>query len=239
MIFNYINIYTKTVRLWPESASAYSLFISPCIFLFTVHYCALPIEAEGDRPSLQSSPTTSSLPSVAPIPQTPLSASLRFPFGAASAATTTSTSSSSPLPETTGGASSSYSSSKFDTALFFAVIASAVLNATLGACSYVLFGRANHPPQTSSGVVAGCDVERPYMCDNVVKNLSPGPIEVLVSLALILNIAIGYVLMLAPSRQVINFQHQYIYIDKYRYIFLICQYYIYPHHFKMIPAIFL
>lgn len=110
-----------------------------------------------------------------------------------------------------GNSETSTINSKFDTSLFWAIVASAVLNATLGACSYVLFGRANHPPQTASGVVAGCDVEKPYMCDDVVKNLSPGPLEVLVSIALILNIAIGYVLMLAPSRQVcFYFAHVYI-----------------------------
>ena len=45
------------LRLWPESASSFALFFSPCIYLFTVHYCALPIEAEG--PTVVSTAITS------------------------------------------------------------------------------------------------------------------------------------------------------------------------------------
>jgi hypothetical protein len=161
------------VRLWPESAASYTLFISPCIFLFTVHYCALPIEAEGDGvlhaatspAQSDSSPISPTQPQ--PLPQTPLSASLRFPFAAVSRQNSSFSTN-----------QNSNSSSKFDTSLFWAILASAVLNATLGACSYVLFGRANHPPQTANGIVDGCDHQKPYMCDNIVKNLSTGPIEV-------------------------------------------------------------
>jgi hypothetical protein len=38
------------VNLWPASLDDYALFLSPCVYLFTNHYCALPIESEGSTP---------------------------------------------------------------------------------------------------------------------------------------------------------------------------------------------
>ena len=69
--------------------------------------------------------------------------------------------------------------SGFDGSLALALFGSAVLNVVVGGGAYVTFGTALSPPLVGRAEpVAGCDTLSPYMCDNVVKNVSPGIAQV-------------------------------------------------------------
>lgn len=52
-----------------------------------------------------------------------------------------------------------------------------------------------------SQVLQGCADQ---ICDVVVKNVAPGPIQMLISIALCVNLALNYIMMLAPSRQYVE-----------------------------------
>ena len=140
--------------MWPTSAMDYTLFLSPCVYLFTVHYCALPIEAEAP------------LPDPLPSPPPPEAASL---LGAPARAEARAWS----------AAGLREWASSFDGALVLSLIASALLNAAFGALAYAFFGVARAPPRDEDGgEVQGCDADRPFICDDIVKNVSAGPIQV-------------------------------------------------------------
>jgi len=57
---------------------------------------------------------------------------------------------------------------------------------------------APYPLTVDGDVVTGCEE---HVCQNVIINLTPGPIKVVVSLSLIIAISLGYVIVLAPARE--------------------------------------
>jgi len=193
---------TPQVLWWPESPASYTLFLSPCVYLFTVHYCALPMETES-HPAIESDEfATENDVGSAPVHTRGLSAFLPrategsplHPRGSATRRHTVLQSWLLLVKKWGKG---------FDGALVFALLSSALLNAIVGALGYYFYMQGpSHirDPQTGK-VLRGCEDQ---LCDVVVKNMAPGVVRGLVCLALCLNLALTYVLMLAPSRQYVE-----------------------------------
>jgi len=178
---------TPEVLWWPDSPANYTLFLSPCIYLFTVHYCALPIETES-RPALDE-PDEGLQHDAGATERTPLQP--RAP----TAQRLTVLQNWLVLVKQWGKG--------FDGALIAALLSSSLLNAIVGALGYYFYvqgPRHVHDPKTGE-ILRGCEDQ---LCDVVVKNMAPGVVQGLVCIALCLNLALTYVLMLAPSRQYIE-----------------------------------
>ena len=109
------------LRFWPESVSHYSLFIGPCIYLFTIHYCALPLEAETSAGFQQRALTQ-------------------------------------PGEDLVIGRSAMDAGQTFDSALAWALAASAAMNAVVGGVAYSVFMRAPSAPLDpgTDNVLPGC-----------------------------------------------------------------------------------
>lgn len=132
----------SSVELWPEDLGHYTIFISPCIYLFTVHYCALPIEAETGSSPFDESSDTESTSSVenhhtsGPNEKT----SLTGTFGGS-------------RPRRNRGFIQSLSRSVnsrlqgFNGCLLCALVGSALLNALVGAFAYVFYMQETEIPR--------------------------------------------------------------------------------------------
>mmetsp|Transcript_77129 Transcript_77129/g.221657 ORF Transcript_77129/g.221657 Transcript_77129/m.221657 type:complete len:553 (+) Transcript_77129:346-2004(+) len=165
-----------SLELWPGTAGHYAVFLAPCIYLFTVHYCVLPIESEClHLVRAQRNQRSGGGPDG------------RFVGGVSGM-----------FGEVCEQMSRMFEG--FDGALAAAILASGLMNAVVGALCYVFFMQAPAPPHdpVNHKVLQGCSRT---ICDNIVKNVSEGPVQIFISAALIGNLAITFVLMLAPSRE--------------------------------------
>ena len=153
-----------------------------------VHYCALPIEAEApieQAPTARSSSAPAPRRAVLPLYATPPPLGLRAPPGAASDGNPANAYAPRGLdmgaPPPSWYSSLPLSRTGFDGSLRLALLCSALLNALFGSVAYATFGRAAKPPEADGYELEGCDDSRPFMCDDVVKNVAAGPAQVFYS----------------------------------------------------------
>lgn len=180
----------------------YTLFLSPCVYLYTIHYCALPIEAEGaaaDHGSIVVAHLASALffdeeyqNLIGPTRRSTVdSPSTVSPSSSLSSSSSSSSSGEAgqphvsapfqphPSPPFWSWAGVEAWGQSFDGALALSLAASAALNAAFGALAYAFFGdAAAAPTYRGGGAVPGCDTTRPFICDNIVKNVAAGPMQV-------------------------------------------------------------
>ena len=160
-------------------------FFGPATFLYTIHYCVLSMGTEALRDSDAKSKTYTSISSP--------SVSQSFSFK-----NSRSPSSSSSLSSSVGQISVNNTTSLFTRPLAISYIISTVFIGTLGVFGYLFFSMAPYPLNVDGDVVPGCEE---HVCQNIIINLTPGPIKVTVSVSLIIAISLGYVIVLAPARE--------------------------------------
>ncbi|EWM26445.1 Amino acid transporter, transmembrane [Nannochloropsis gaditana] len=90
----------------------------------------------------------------------------------------------------------------FKRALGLSMSLTAALDVAIGAAGYIFYGGLSPLVRDQAGqVVPGC--ERP-VCDNVLKNISPGPLKTIIFAAFSINLTLTYVIMLAPPREYVE-----------------------------------
>lgn len=157
-------------------------FFGPCTFLYTIHYCVLSMGTEALRDADSKSKAYTS------ISASSVSSSFSFK-------NSKSPSSSSSLM---GQLTVTNTTSSFTKPLAIAYIISTTCIAILGAFGYLFFSTAPFPLTLDGKIVPGCEN---HVCQNVIINLGPGPTKTLVSLALVIAISLGYIMVLAPARE--------------------------------------
>ncbi|TFJ85801.1 hypothetical protein NSK_002621 [Nannochloropsis salina CCMP1776] len=90
----------------------------------------------------------------------------------------------------------------FKRALGLSMSLTAALDVAIGAAGYIFYGGLSPLVRDQAGqVVPGC--ERP-VCDNVLKNISPGPLKTIIFAAFSINLTLTYIIMLAPPREYVE-----------------------------------
>ncbi|EKU23189.1 amino acid transport protein [Nannochloropsis gaditana CCMP526] len=158
------------------------LFFGPTAFLFVVHYSPRPREFEHAHDLMAV------FVDLLPLPETQTLPSLPF------------------LPSALSGALPIESEAKrpedFKRALGLSMSLTAALDVAIGAAGYIFYGGLSPLVRDQAGqVVPGC--ERP-VCDNVLKNISPGPLKTIIFAAFSINLTLTYVIMLAPPREYVE-----------------------------------
>ncbi|CAM9170563.1 unnamed protein product, partial [Phaeothamnion confervicola] len=163
------------------------LFFGPTAFLFTIHYCALPIEAEMQRPEQFERRVAFSDSAVCPL-SFQFSQCCRPPAASIAAAAAAAIAF---LPDAFADGRRSLQGS-----LFF----STVLNVLIGAAGYMAFKDASpvYEPATRS-VLPGCPTDG-GVCDNVLKNVEAGPLRAAAAALLFVDLMFTFLVLMAPPR---------------------------------------
>jgi len=154
-------------------------FFGPATFLYTIHYCVLSMGTEALRDADAKNKTYMSLSSP--------SHSQSFSFK-------NTKSPSSPM----GHLTATNTTSSFTKPLAISYLISTTFIGILGAFGYLFFSTAPFPLTIDGAVVPGCE---DHVCQNIIINLTPGPTKAIVSLALVIAISLGYIIVLAPARE--------------------------------------
>jgi len=148
-------------------------FFGPATFLYTIHYCVLSMGTEALRDAEAKNKNYISLVSSSSSSSTPPFSNKNNKLG-------------------------QISTSSFTKPLAISYFVSTSLIGTLGAFGYLFFSMVPFPLTVNNTIVPGCEE---HVCQNIIINLSPGPTKVVVSIALIIAISLGYIIVLAPARE--------------------------------------
>ena len=148
-------------------------FLGPATFLYTIHYCVLSMGAE----TLQQ-PDAASTSSSGAMSVTASTLSQRSVLG--------------------GGKHGASSDAHIARPLAISYALSSLLIILVGSSGYFTYGAANIVTDSTGAPQPGCES---HVCQNIILNLSPGPLRDFAGFALVVAIVLSYVIILAPARE--------------------------------------
>jgi hypothetical protein len=148
-------------------------FLGPATFLYTIHYCVLSMGAE----TLQQ-PDAASTSSSGAMSVTASTFSPRVALGSLKHV--------------------AFSDAHIARPLAISYALSSLLIILVGSSGYFTYGAANIVMDSTGAPQPGCES---HVCQNIILNLSPGPLRNFAGFALVVAIVLSYVIILAPARE--------------------------------------
>lgn len=165
-------------------------FLGPATFLYTIHYCVLSMGAE----TLRQTESLTSLSSSSPGTSDGSGISTSLGTGAAAVVRGNAAS----LIERRKVANTMISDASIARPLAVSYALSSLLIILVGSSGYFTYGAAAIVKDSEGMTQPGCES---HVCQNIILNLSPGPLRDFAGFALVVAIVLSYVIILAPARE--------------------------------------
>ena len=154
-------------------------FLGPATFLFTIHYCVLSMGAET-------------------LQQHESSAAVSVGVNGAADKAMAITSSPTERRKATSAASGTAADLSISRPLAISYALSSLLIILVGSSGYFTYGAADIVKDSEGLPQPGCES---HVCQNIIMNLSPGPLRDFAGFALVVAIVLSYVIILVPARE--------------------------------------